>query len=127
MPSGKRHRRLTLGDALLAHQTALQYGGLPGIPNLDLVESALARPYNGYYRPISAKAAALVESFAKNHGFADANKRTTLILLDLLVTESGYQINASGDDLEALILDVVANRVGFDQLREWLKARIDKA
>jgi death-on-curing protein len=70
-----------LGDALQAHDRAItDYGGLRGIPNLSMIESALARPYSGYHRLIASKAAALVESFAKNHGFADGNKRTTVIL-----------------------------------------------
>jgi prophage maintenance system killer protein len=39
------------------------------------------RPYNGYYRPIEKKAAALVESMGGNHGFIDGNKRTAVILI----------------------------------------------
>jgi hypothetical protein len=34
---------VTLGDALEAHESALQFGGLPGIRNLGLVQSAIAR------------------------------------------------------------------------------------
>ncbi|MSO89334.1 MAG: hypothetical protein EXQ89_05135 [Rhodospirillaceae bacterium] len=49
--------------------------------NIGLIESAIARPYSGYYRSIVKKAAALLESMASNHGFADGNKRTTLILV----------------------------------------------
>ena len=63
-----------------------------GIVNLGLVESAIHRPYNGYYRRIERKAAALVESVAGNHGFADGNKRTTLILVHTLLTKSGYRL-----------------------------------
>ena len=65
-------------DALSAQERALTFGGLDGISNLSLVESAIARSYTGYYLPIWKKAAALVESMAGNHGFADGNKRTTL-------------------------------------------------
>jgi death-on-curing protein len=54
----------------MAHDYALsRYGGLPGIRDLGLIESALARPYSGYYRPIEKKAAALVHSLTLNHGF----------------------------------------------------------
>lgn len=79
-----------MGDALEAHNTAIKYGGLPGILNLSLVESAISRPYNGYCRPIRKKTAALIESVCRNHGFADGNKRTCLLLLVLLLDRSGY-------------------------------------
>jgi death on curing protein len=59
---------VTRGDALSAHAEALKYGGLDGIGNFGLIDSALARPYSGYYRKIEEKAAALVESFSTNHG-----------------------------------------------------------
>ena len=81
---------MKLADALSAHDRALRYGGLEGIPNLSLVESAIARPYSGYYPKLHQKAAALVQSMASNHGFADGNKRTTLILTHSLITNSNY-------------------------------------
>jgi death-on-curing protein len=124
---------LTLADALSAHDRALTYGGLPGIPNIGLVESAIARPYNGYYRTIHQKAAALVESGARNHGFADGNKRTTLILLQTLLTKSGYDLlSASAGEsieqaVEEVILASVMGQMNFDQLCAWFEARIRKA
>jgi prophage maintenance system killer protein len=88
LPSGKRHYRLTLADALSAHARALRTGGRDGIPNIELVASAIERPYNGYYREIARKASALVQSMSGNHGFADGNKRTTIILTHLLLSRA---------------------------------------
>ena len=68
-PRSSRHYRVTLGDVLESHYRALEFGGLDGVRDLGLVESAIARPYSGYYRSINAKAAALIHSLAKNHGF----------------------------------------------------------
>ena len=42
---------------LEAHDMALTLGGRPGILSMDLVRSAIGRPYTGYYRPIYKKAA----------------------------------------------------------------------
>jgi len=79
-------------------------GGLQGVPNPHLIESALARPYTGYYPRIWQKAAALVESMARNHGFADGNKRTTLILLHTLLQRSGYTLEAVGcEDIQTAV------------------------
>ena len=112
-----------------AHARALTFGGLDGIPNLSLVESAIARPYNGYYPHLWQKAAALVQSMATNHGFADGNKRTTLILLYTLVQNSGYDLVAidnenKEDAVENIILAVVNGSASFDELANWLKARV---
>src|SRR5438445_194495 len=46
-----------------------------------MIESAIGRPYTGYYPRLHQKAAALVESLVRNHGFIDGNKRTAFIIL----------------------------------------------
>ena len=99
--------------------------GRDGISNLSLIESAIGRPYSGYYRSIEAKAAALLESVVGNHGFADGNKRTALLLVDLLIERSGYRLYIpDGERLDDLIVSVAEGAVTFDHLRMWFKARI---
>lgn len=130
MPSGKRHYRLTLADALSAHARALQTGGRAGIPNIQLIASAIERPYSGYYREIARKASALVESMSGNHGFADGNKRTTIILTHLLLSKSGYRLRPLRTDgsldvaMEELVLAVVRHELVFDQIVDWFKQRL---
>jgi death-on-curing protein len=95
-----------------------------------LIASAILRPYDGHYQSIQRKAAALVESVAKNHGFADGNKRTALILLHVLLEKSGYRLFAANnsespeDAAEQMVLDVVTGDISFDDLVAWLKLRI---
>jgi death-on-curing protein len=120
-----------LGDALEAHNTAIKYGGLPGILNLSLVESAISRPYNGYYRPIRKKAAALIESVCRNHGFADGNKRTCLLLLVLLLDRSGYGLARRGGEdrnraTEDMLIKVARGEMNFAQIEEWIDVRLVK-
>ena len=97
-----------------------------------MVESAINRPYTGYYRPMAKKAAALIQSMATNHGFADGNKRTTVILLHTLLKKSGYELvmlpedPALGDAVEEMVLGVVNRQMDFDELVNWLKARLQK-
>ena len=131
MPSGKEHYRLRLADALHAHDTALKYGGVRGIVKIGSVQSAIARPYSGYYRPISRKAAALVESVCRNHGFADGNKRTCVLLLDLLLERSDYHLVPVEDEdiddaLELLTRSVADGQMSLEQIEEWAKARIKR-
>jgi death on curing protein len=114
---------------LAAHDLALTYGGLQGIRDLGSIEAAVARPYCGYYRSISKKAAALVQSLASNHGFIDGNKRTALLMLNLLLVRSGYYLRGRSDkqinaDVEAMILALVEHRMSFDDVVAWLERRI---
>lgn len=118
------HYTLTAEDAYAAHELALSFGGRDGMLNEHLIQSAIARPYTGYYPTIWQKAAALVESMAKNHGFVDGNKRTTLFLLRALVNRSGYEIVSPRNEIADIILAVASGCVSFDQLSDWFKPRI---
>jgi death-on-curing protein len=121
-----------LEDALSAHERALGFGGLPGVPNPGLVASAVARPYSGYYPRIWENAAALAQSMAGNHGFADGNKRTTLILLHTLIANSNYRLKPINNEdpgraLEDVILAVASRTISFQDLKGWFRARIERA
>lgn len=132
MPSGRKHYRITFADALSAHKRALSFGGVDGIPNPGLIESAIARPYSGYYRSIEKKTAALVQSIASNHGFADGNKRTALILTHTLLTKSGYRLVPAekGESLDAaaeeMILSAVTHALAFDDIVAWFRRRVER-
>jgi death-on-curing protein len=134
LPSGRRHYRITLADALSAHDRALLAGGRPGIHDLDALLSAIGRPYTGYYRSIARKAAALMQSIATNHPFNDGNKRTSILLTDLFLARSGYRLEGvdATEDLEQAIEDfvvesVVEDRTSIDAITAWLEPRIHKA
>lgn len=117
-----------MGDALEAHDQALRYGGRDGIADLGMVDSAISRPYTGYHRRIERKAAALLESMAQNHGFIDGNKRTAVMLVDLLIAGSGYHLNLNpGEEIDDLVLEVVNRQRNYDDLVDWFKARIRAA
>jgi death-on-curing protein len=92
LPSGRRHYRVTLDDALEAHRCAIAFGGLPGIRHEAGILAAIGRPYTGYCRSIEKKAAALFESVACGHAVNDGNKRTAVLLVDLLLERSGYRL-----------------------------------
>jgi len=122
------HYRLTLADAVLAHDEALTFGGRQGISSLHLIESALARPYSGYHRPIASKAAAVLHSVVGNHGFIDGNKRTAWLLAELLISRSGYALDIpDGERVDDLVVSVAANEISFDQLVDWFRQRLVRA
>ena len=120
------HYPLTVEDALAAHERALACGGVRGVINLGSIESAISRPYSGYHRTIYRKAAALTESMVGNHGFADANKRTTVILLHLLLEQSGHRLRASAvcGAIQEMVLGVARNELSFDDLVRWFERHV---
>ncbi len=129
MPSGRRHYRVKLSDALSAHDRALVTGGRSGILDLGRVEAAIARPYSGYYHLIANKVAALVHAVVNDHGFTDGNKRTAILLMGLLLNQSGYQLTECADaDLndavENMVVALADGRMSFDNLVGWFKLRI---
>ncbi len=67
---------------------------------------------------------------ATNHGFNDGNKRTTLILLNLLVSRSGYRFSLRtrqqlNEELEWLVLAAVGHHLTVDEMAAWLRRRIE--
>lgn len=114
-----------MGDAIEAHDAALEYGGRVGVSDLSLVQSAIARPYSGYHRPIANKAAALLESVSANHGFTDGNKRTAWLLVELLIDRSGYALNIPDDaPVDDLVVAIVTKEIDFQSTVTWFKERL---
>jgi death-on-curing protein len=106
----------------------LTCGGRGGITSLALIESALARPYSGYYPLISGKAAAALPCLVGHHGFVDGNKRTAWLLVELLIRRSGYDLMIPDDErIDDLVVDVATSRLGFEALRAWFTERLRRA
>lgn len=132
MPTSRRHYRITIADALEAHEAALRTGGRPGAQKWDDLLSAIGRPYHGYHRTIAQKAAALLEGVACSHGFVDGNKRTAILLTLLMIERSGYELKPArrGEDLdlsiEQFVLDVIAHALSTDEQVAWFKDRITR-
>jgi len=96
-----------------------------------MIESALARPYSGYYRPIERKAAALVHSLTLNHGFVDGNKRTAVFVLFILLMNSGYTLDVGSpeilnDEVEDMVLAIAEHRLEFEEIVDWIRRRLVK-
>ena len=69
---------------------------------------------------------------AGNHGFADGNKRTTLILLHTLITNSGYRLKPlNNEDIEQALEDIIvaasSSSTSMQILLDWFEARIERA
>lgn len=100
---------------------------MPGIRDLGLIDSALARPRASFggrqlYRTRWEKAAALLHSLVKNHGFVDGNKRAAWATVSYFLERNGHTIVASPSEIVGMLLDVEADRLDVPGIARWLLA-----
>ena len=113
----------TLEETLYLHQRLIErFGGLPGVRDLGLLESALARPKSGYYKTIFEQAAALLQSLARNHSFIDGNKRVSFALVAVFLRMNGYRLRVDADNGESFLSkEVIQKQADLEKIVKWLR------
>lgn len=106
-----------------------EHGGLPGVRDKGMLESALARPqqrlaYGGMEVDLPALAAAYAYGIARNHPFADGNKRTAAVACELFLELNGYVLVANDPDLYPVFLGLAAGEISEDELTGWLRDHV---
>jgi death-on-curing protein len=91
-----------------------------------LLKAAVGRPMisvggSDAYPTIHEKAAALLESLARNHAFVDGNKRTALAATGVFYLVNGFSLNLEQGDAVRLVMDVVAGAIELSDVAEILK------
>jgi death on curing protein len=102
-----------------------EHGGIHGIRDSALFESALARPQNlfAYGSPtIVEMAASLAVGIIKNHPFLDGNKRTGFVAAVLFMERNGFAFMAKEADATAATLAVASSQMSEEQFARWLEA-----
>ncbi|WP_369046806.1 type II toxin-antitoxin system death-on-curing family toxin [Sinomonas sp. P10A9] len=99
------------------------------VKDAGLLASAFARPattVGGHdaYQSLPEKAAALLESVARNHALIDGNKRTAWTLTVLFLWINGFGHAFSTDEAFDLVVGVAAKRLTLDQSARAIAARI---
>lgn len=123
-------RYLTLSDILALYQAVMaSSGGFVGLQNRAALEAALAQPQATFdrqdlYPSLADKASALGFALIRNHPFVDGNKRIGHAAMDLFLILNGWEIIASVDDQEELILQLAAGQLGRSDLTAWLAQHI---
>lgn len=123
-------RYLTLNEVLEVHrQVMAQSGGAEGLMHLSALESALAQPQMTFdsadlYPTLVDKAAVLGYTLIRNHPFLDGNKRTGHAAMEVFLVLNGYEIRASVDEQERVILQVAASEIEREEFTAWLRTNI---
>lgn len=121
--------RWTRTDILYAvHDRQLaEHGGLSGVLDPGRLDAALSRPQNlaAYDSPdAAALAAAYACGLARNHGFADGNKRTAWVAARLFLADNGYHLQFDPAEAVRTMESVAAGTLTESELAEWFRQRL---
>jgi death-on-curing protein len=110
------------------HQLINTYGGIHGIRDNGLLESAVFRPQLGYYNNLAEEAAALMESLANNHAFLDGNKRIAFAAAHTFLLVNGHDLEVDESAAyEFIIQSIAKGEFRFAAILKWINAHICQA
>lgn len=102
-----------------------EHGGLPGIRDENVLESALARPQQKWHYTEGADIAMLAAAYAfglvKNHPYRDGNRRIGFLAMATFLGMNGYDLTATDADVVTQILALADGRVSEDALADWVR------
>jgi death-on-curing protein len=105
-----------------------EHGGLPGVRDENVLESALARPQQKWhYEPgtdLPSLAAAYAFGFVKNHPYRDGNKRIGFLTLVTFLGLNGLGFDAAEADVVATIVSLADGTTSEPGLAEWIREHV---
>jgi death-on-curing protein len=105
----------------------VEHGGLPGLRDAGAADSALVRSRNlaAYGDPDAADlAAAHAFGLARNHPFADGNKRTAWVAARLFLADNGVRLVFDKVEAVRLMQKVAAGTIDERDLAGWFRERL---
>jgi death on curing protein len=121
-------RYLSVAEVVELHRrVVMQSGGSEGIRDSSVLYSAVGQPLQTFggedlYPTLVDKAAALGFLLCRNHPFVDGNKRAAHASLEVMLVLNGFELSASVDEQERVMLDVAAGRVGREEFTAWVQS-----
>jgi len=113
---------------LAAHEQQIaEHGGLPGVRDRSLLESALARAQqkaNYGEADAATLAAAYAYGIVRNHPFVDGNKRIALISAETFLLDNGYQLEADDLAIYEAMIKLAAGEMSESDFAGWLRANV---
>ena len=106
-----------------------EHGGLEGIRDEGLLQSALSRPknllaYSESSPDMAFLAAAYAYGIVKNHPFVDGNKRTAYVVMRTFLKLNGYDIQASSEEKYQIWLALAAGKLSEEELASWIREHL---
>lgn len=128
MNAGREPRFIGIDVAQAVHDRQLaEHGGLAGVKDAGLLESAMNRPLNkfGYGETdLCALAAAYAFGIARNHPFADGNKRTAWVIARLFLKLNAIEITFDKADAIRTMLALASGALEEEELAVWFRSHL---
>lgn len=99
-----------------------QFGGLSGVRDEGMLESALAKPLNQWHYgspSLFDLAASYAFGIAMNHPFVDGNKRTAFVASALFLELNGIRLVADEVNASETFLALAAGELSESELSDW--------
>ncbi len=120
--------RLTLDQVKRMHHLLIEEtGGLHGVRDEGLLESAVLSPFHTFdgellYKTIELRAARLCYSLIRNHPFNDGNKRVGILAMLAYLQLNFIELRYTNDDLVSIGLQIATGEMDANQLARWIIA-----
>jgi death-on-curing protein len=116
-------------DAIHADQVR-QHGGLPGIRDENVLESALARPRQKWEHDEGADlallAAAYAFGFVRDHPYRDGNKRIGFLTLATFLGINDRELHTTDEDVVTTMFALAEGGLTESQLADWVRDRLQR-
>ncbi len=116
---------IDVGDVHAFHQAMIaHFGGLSGVRDEHLLESALGRPRNlyAYGEPsLYELATEYALGIVKNHPFLDGNKRAGFMAAALFLELNGKKFHAPEEEVVVYTLGLAAGEIEGIDYTAWLE------
>jgi death-on-curing protein len=111
-------------DAIHSDQLR-EHGGLPGMRDESVLESALARPKQKWHDAAAVDVPLLAAAYAfglvKNHPYRDGNKRIGFLAMATFLGLNGHQLSATDTEVVTEMLALADGRVTEGELADWIR------
>lgn len=102
-----------------------EHGGLPGIRDENVLESALARPQQKWHyadcTDVPMLAAAYAFGLVTNHPYRDGNKRIGFLAMVTFLGMNGHDFSATDAEVVAEIVALAEGSLSEDALADWIR------
>lgn len=123
---------LTVDEIILLHEKLLAAtGGMPGLRDLGLLESAIFGINASFedieqYSRVEEKAARLAYALVTNHAFVDGNKRVGILAMLMTLTLNEVVLYYTQEELIKLGLDTASGLIKYREILNWIEQHEDK-
>jgi death-on-curing protein len=111
-------------DAIHSDQRR-EHGGLHGVRDENVLESALARPQQKWHYREETDSPALAAAYAfglvRNHPYRDGNRRIGFLAMVTFLGINSYTFDATDADVVTQFVALAAGNVSEARLADWIR------